>query len=237
MFFCLTAAGNIILDIGPQNQVCGCCEALVWAVEFTGRHVGTGPKPYSICCAKGKVLLPQLQPTPQELFHLLTGTHREEKIFRDNIRMYNNIFAFCSFGGRVDESINDGSGPYVFRVSDHIYHSMGSLLPPQGRTPKYAQFYMYDGQEAIDHRMKFPRQKNALNPQVVAILLQMLNRENALVGIYRQIRERWPASEQIPMRLRLLERRTTDGRFVNLPGVNDYEFAGLAIDHDLATNR
>nr|XP_017217380.1 PREDICTED: uncharacterized protein LOC108194955 [Daucus carota subsp. sativus] len=229
--------GNIILDIGPQNQVCGCCEALVWAVEFTGRHVGTGPKPYSICCAKGKVLLPQLQPTPQELFHLLTGTHREEKIFRDNIRMYNNIFAFCSFGGRVDESINDGSGPYVFRVSDHIYHSMGSLLPPQGRTPKYAQFYMYDGQEAIDHRMKFPRQKNALNPQVVAILLQMLNRENALVGIYRQIRERWPASEQIPVRLRLLERRTTDGRFVNLPGVNDYEFAGLAVDHDLATNR
>ncbi|WOG89434.1 hypothetical protein DCAR_0208672 [Daucus carota subsp. sativus] len=151
--------------------------------------------------------------------------------------MYNNIFALCSFGGNVDESINNGSGPYVFRVHNDTYHGMGSLLPPDGCTPKFAQFYMYDGQEAIDWRLRFPRSGDALDPDIVASLLHMLTRDNFLVGIFKQLRERYPLSQQIPVQLRLLERRTTDGRFVNLPSSNDYEFAGLAVDEDLSTKR
>ncbi|XP_074328068.1 uncharacterized protein LOC141665980 [Apium graveolens] len=168
----LAATNNTILDIGPQDQVCKFCGAFVWAVEFTGTHVGTGPKAYSICCAKGKVQLPLLKETPPELKQLLTSTIMREI--------------------NVNESINNGSGLYVFRVNDHVYHSIGSLVPPDGRTPKFAQFYMYDGQE--------------------------------------------PLSEQTPVRLRLLE-RSTDGRFVNLIGRNDYEFAGLAVDNNLVNRR
>lgn len=37
--------------------------------------------------------------------------------------------------------------------------------------------------------------------------------------------------------LRLLERRTSDGRMENLPSNNDYEFAGLAVDDDFANRR
>ncbi|KAK1351704.1 hypothetical protein POM88_053987 [Heracleum sosnowskyi] len=231
------ASNNTILDIGPQDQVCRFCDALVWAAESTGKHVGTGPKAYSICCGKGKVQLPLLRETPPELKQLLTGTSKRETKFQNNQRMYNTIFALCSFGGRVDESINNGSGPYVFRLNDHVYHSMGSLVPPDGRTPKFAQFYMYDGQEAIDYRVQFPRSGDPLDPEIVALLLQMLTRDNVLVGIYKQLRERYPISQQIPVTLRLLERRSTDGRFVNLIGRNDYEFAGLAVDHDLASHR
>lgn len=43
--------------------------------------------------------------------------------------------------------------------------------------------------------------------------------------------------DRIPVRLRLLERRTTDGRFENIPTQNDYEFAGLAVDNDFANSR
>ncbi|KAK1361035.1 hypothetical protein POM88_045509 [Heracleum sosnowskyi] len=205
--------------------------------ESTGKHMGTGPKAYSICCGKGKVQLPLLRETPPELKQLLTGTSKRETKFQNNQRMYNTIFALCSFGGRVDESINNGSGPYVFRLNDHVYHSMGSLVPPDGRTPKFAHFYMYDGHETIDYRVQFPRSGDPLDPKIVALLLQILTRDNVLVGIYKQLRERYPISQQIHVTLRLLERRSTDGRFVNLIGRNDYEFAGLAVDHDLASHR
>ncbi|KAL8155793.1 hypothetical protein AgCh_000996 [Apium graveolens] len=36
---------------------------------------------------------------------------------------------------------------------------------------------------------------------------------------------------------RLMERRTSDGRFVNFLGVNDYEFVGLAVNEDLTKRR
>ncbi|KAK1394862.1 hypothetical protein POM88_013918 [Heracleum sosnowskyi] len=51
------------------------------------------------------------------------------------IRTYNNIFAFVSFGGDVDTSADTGQGPFVFRVKGHTYHDIGSLAPP-GSTPK-----------------------------------------------------------------------------------------------------
>lgn len=34
-----------------------------------------------------------------------------------------------------------------------------------------------------------------------------------------------------------MERRTTDGRFVNIPTRNDYEFAGLVLDNDFVNHR
>ncbi|XP_074372473.1 uncharacterized protein LOC141713116 [Apium graveolens] len=185
----LAAANNTILDIGPQDQACRFCGALVWAAEFTGKHVGMSPKAYSIYCTKGKVQLPLLKETPPELKQLLTGTATREIKFQHNLRMYNIIFALCSFGGSVDESINNGSGPYVFRVNDHVYHSIGSLVPPDGRTPKFAQFYMYDGQEAVDYCLQFLHTGEPLDPDIVNLLLQMLTRENALLGIFKQIHE------------------------------------------------
>lgn len=151
--------------------------------------------------------------------------------------MYNTIFAFCSFGGKVDETINNGSGLYVFRVNNDVYHSISSLLPSNGYTSKFAQFYIYNGKEAINRRLNFPRIGDALDPDIVNLLLQMLTRDNILVYIFKQIRERYHVAQQIPVRLRLLERKSSDGRFVNLLGVNDYEFVDLAVDEDLANRR
>lgn len=209
----------------------------MWAAEYTGRHVGTGPKGYSICCQKGKVQLPLLRETPLELNELLISTGRRSKKFFNKSRVYNNLFAFCSFGGNVDDSVNRGKGPYVFRVSGQTYHNFGSLVPPDGCSPKFAQLYMYDGQEAIDHRVNFPGNRDEVDPAIVAMLQEMLNRENALVGIFKQARERFNNVEHVPLRLKLLERRKSDGRFENLPTRDDYEFAGLVVDNDFANER
>ncbi|KAK1398557.1 hypothetical protein POM88_008420 [Heracleum sosnowskyi] len=232
-----TGDSNSILDMGKQDQTCGFCEAQVWAAEFTGRYVGTGPKGYSICCGKGKVQLPFLRETPSELGELLTSGSRLSRMFFPKSRVYNNIFAFCSFGGKIDDSVNKGKGPYVFRVSGETYHNFGSLVAPDSCAPKFAQIYMYDGQQAIDHRVNFVGTKDVLDPTIIATLQEMLNRENFLVGVFKQAQQRFDGVDEIPVRLRLLERRTTDGRFENIPTHNDYEFAGLTVDNDFANYR
>lgn len=96
---------NLILDLGRQDQTCGCCVAKVWAAEFTGRHVGNAPEGYSICCGKGKVQLPLLRETPPELLAILTSNNRQSRIFFNKGRVYSNMFAFCSFGGTIDKRL------------------------------------------------------------------------------------------------------------------------------------
>ncbi|KAK1360464.1 hypothetical protein POM88_044938 [Heracleum sosnowskyi] len=147
------AANNVVLNLGIPNQECGFCQALVWSAEFTGRHVGGGPKGYSICCGKGKVQLPLLREPPPELLRLLTD---------------------------VDNSVNSGQGPFLFRIRGHTYHSIGSLSPPPGCTPKFAQIYMYDAQEALQYRLQFPGRENALAAATISSLSEMLERENTL---------------------------------------------------------
>lgn len=110
-------------------------------------------------------------------------------MFFNKSRVYNNIFAFCSFGRNVDHSVNNGKGPFVFRVSGRTYHSLGSLIPPDGLTPKFAQLYMYDGEEAVTHRVNFSSKMGHVDPSIIFTLQEMLDRDNALVGIFKQLRE------------------------------------------------
>ncbi|KAK1384411.1 hypothetical protein POM88_022148 [Heracleum sosnowskyi] len=235
--FAATVETHTVLDVGRQEETCGFCAAQVWVAEFTGCHVGLGPKGYSICCGKGKVQLPLLRETPPELNELLTSCGTSSRMFFNKSRIYNNIFAFCSFGGNVDHTANSGKGPYVFRVSGRTYHSLGSLVPPDGLTPKYAELYMYDSREALEHRVNFPGKEGEVDPNVISMLQEMLNRENVLVGVFKQLRNRFTYVDPEPVQLRLLEKQTTDGRFENMLTKNDYEFAGLAVDNDFANHR
>ncbi|KAK1394840.1 ATP-dependent DNA helicase PIF1 [Heracleum sosnowskyi] len=203
--------------------------AQVWGAEFTGRHVGPGPKGYSICYGKGKVQLPLLREPPLELGDLISSGGQRSRGYFNKSRVYNNIFAFCSFGGNVDHSVNNGKGPFVFRVSGRTYHSIGSLVPPDGLSPKFAQLYMYDAQEAVTHRINFPGKMGEVDPTIMVMLQEMLERDNALVGMFKQLRHRFTSAHPEIVGLRILERRTTDGRFENLPTANDYEFVGLVV--------
>ena len=55
---------------------------------------------------------------------------------------------------QVDESVNCGNGPYVFKIQGRLSHLAGSLLPQEGESPVYSQLYIYDPAEALDHRMR-----------------------------------------------------------------------------------
>jgi hypothetical protein len=62
------------------------------------------------------------------------------------------MFAFTSMGGQTNTKINNGKGPPQFILSGQNYHSIGSLLPEPGTTPKFAQLYIYDTQNEVQHR-------------------------------------------------------------------------------------
>ncbi|GKB18818.1 DNA helicase [Tanacetum coccineum] len=56
----------------------------------------------------------------------------------------NQMFAMTSFGEKVDNSVNMGRGPYIFKVSGQIYHLIRSLCPKEGDHPWFLQLYIHD---------------------------------------------------------------------------------------------
>ena len=75
------------VTIGEMTTICQYCKALKYSGEATG-----------LCCAGGKVKLPQLVPPPDPLRSLLSGVGNDSKHFLANIQKYNNCFQMTSFG-------------------------------------------------------------------------------------------------------------------------------------------
>ncbi|XP_035837306.1 uncharacterized protein LOC118485145 [Helianthus annuus] len=136
------------------------------------------------------------------------------------------MFAFTSTGGRISTDLNDGRGPYTFRLNGHNHHNIGSLLPmhPNGR-PRFAQLYVYDMENEIDNR--FYALRNCVSPTpdqvilrtLVNDLLLMLDANNALVQAFRMARERFNDNSMQRLTLRLLGMRNRREGQYSLPTV------------------
>ncbi|KAI9092213.1 hypothetical protein K1719_027713 [Acacia pycnantha] len=96
-------------------------------------------------------------------------------------------------GGRIDHSINSrGGGPYAFVLSGQNHHLIGSLLPPQGNPPVYAQLYIYDTENEISNRIStVSRHVGAenLDHNIVEMLKECLDKHNCVVKHYRKAAE------------------------------------------------
>ncbi|XP_061968321.1 uncharacterized protein LOC133691732 [Populus nigra] len=140
-----------------------------------------------------------------ELLDLAFG--EASKKFRTNIRAYNSMFAFTSIGANIDHSVNRQPGPYVFKINGHCHHLMGSLLPSDGETPKFAQLYIYDTTNEVANRLAlFPHRSSAstLYESIIKDLIDMLNSTNCLVGLFRHASQRLSMSDNPGSKLRLL---------------------------------
>lgn len=92
----------------PINRVCPDCSALLFTEELLKNK-------FSMCCAQGKAQLEPLPNPPQPLRALLADRNEESQHFRDNIRTYNNSFAFTSLGAQQDERYSGfNGGTYTF---------------------------------------------------------------------------------------------------------------------------
>ncbi|KAF7807310.1 uncharacterized protein G2W53_039471 [Senna tora] len=70
---------------------------------------------FSMCCMQAKVVLPPVK-RPKLLDDLFSMKDPMSANFMKEIRNYNNMFAFSSMGGKIDYTVNNGKGPYLFRL-------------------------------------------------------------------------------------------------------------------------
>jgi hypothetical protein len=119
-----------------MDTICGFCNVKMWIKEQLAKSSNNNPQ-FFMCCVNGKVLLPSLLTTPQEL-EVLTSKERSAVKFRDQIHMYNSVLAFTSLVAKVDESITRGTRPYSFCIQGELYHKIGSLCPAKGQHPQFA---------------------------------------------------------------------------------------------------
>ncbi|PRQ47027.1 hypothetical protein RchiOBHm_Chr2g0095281 [Rosa chinensis] len=146
-------------DLGDNVFTCNHCSACFWSEEANKQLSKKAHLIYTNCCKNGQVKLQQSNPAPSFLQKILDPQNvPESTLFRQNIRVYNSMFSFTSMGATIDRSINNGSGPYVFKISGQVHHLMGSILPPDGECPKYAQLYVYDTKNEVSNRI------NAIDP-------------------------------------------------------------------------
>jgi hypothetical protein len=103
----------------------------MWIKEQLTKLSNNNPQS-SLCCENGKVLLPSLLATPQELEILLTNKERSVVKFRDQIHMYNSVLALTSLGAKVYESVTRSTILYSFRIQGELYHKIKSLCYAKG---------------------------------------------------------------------------------------------------------
>ncbi|KAM3034710.1 hypothetical protein ACUV84_028545 [Puccinellia chinampoensis] len=213
-----------IWNFGGPTCICQHCHALMWHGERLQSSRSTMPS-FGICCKRGEVTLPPLKEPPQYLMSLLTrdGGKRSAN-YRKNIRSYNSMFAFTSMGGNLNKKINNGGGPYVFRLNGQNRHQIGTLLPEEGNKPRFHQLYIYDTKNEIRNRVEASRsgKRNAsLDETIVSGLLSMLDENNTLAQSFRMARDRFRDDDFSNFTLRLLGNRDQDGRQDNMPSASE----------------
>ncbi|GKD94931.1 hypothetical protein Tco_1374768 [Tanacetum coccineum] len=232
------------IDHGDPTFECPTYGALLWYTESIRGATNTSSDSYSLCCGRGKVRLTnEVREPPPLLKALITKTHPKSASFIDNIMRYNSMFSFTSMGGKQDNSVNVGRGPYCYRLHGENYHLAGSLLPQVGKPAKFAQLYIFDTDNEIENRIKAlsngessSSKNNDLDYQLTKDIRDMLDSINPLVKDFRMAGERIRASDDKKIKLRLIGTRTRDGRDYNLPTAS--EVAALIVgDFDSTTSK
>ncbi|KAI9111319.1 hypothetical protein K1719_017731 [Acacia pycnantha] len=176
-------------DASLECQFCG---SQMWFAERLKGLKKILVAQFGICCCKGKIIVPLLKRPPEELEQLFFNKDSSHaKKFLRNIRLY-NMFSFTSMGGRIDHSINSkGGGPYSFVLSGQNHHLIGSLLPPQGNPPVYAQLYIYDTENEVSNRISTVSHVGGehLDQSIVEMLKEFLDKHNCVVKHYRNVAE------------------------------------------------
>ncbi|KAJ7044443.1 hypothetical protein C8F04DRAFT_942300, partial [Mycena alexandri] len=214
-----------------MDLVCSKCHAKHWKAEQLSRSTVNRPV-FGSCCLDGKVVLPAIRPPPRDLLQLFDGTSNHSTHFKKNIRAYNAAFALASLGVTVDRRVQDGHGPYVFKIQGALYHHVGQLLPEQGKHPVYAQLYFYSSEEANAARLRRQNQGGnnnmaGLNAEVMGILDHTLREHHAYVKIYKtayeRLRDQQDAHPEVPSEAFTVIRCApgVDARRYNKPTANE----------------
>ena len=187
------------IDVGSvkSQKTCRYCDAYLWPSETNHACCGAGKlfdKSNPENEDKGMKLVPDL---PEEMVSLL-----DNPSYTDNIRAYNNAMAMASLGSNTPEQgVN-------FRVQGKLHHSIGSIgPPPEGEVPKFAALYFYDADHEVENRMSHQTKK--LNPDILAILQEVLKRVNPYINSFQQALEIYEKDDNVKLVLLADKKKAT----------------------------
>ncbi|XP_074300820.1 uncharacterized protein LOC141632144 [Silene latifolia] len=138
-------------------------------------------------------------------------------------------------GGKIDHAINQGRGPYTFRMGGQNVHRIGTLVPPAESSPKFCQLYLYDTEEEVHNRKTAisPNDPARFNDDVIRLLKNMIDQYNPLAKMFRMVRDKLSIDKDNEVSIRLISRREKNRRTYNHPTVS--EIAAL-IEGDIGPN-
>ena len=185
----------------------------------------------------GKVDLPIHIQYPPQLRNLFEGDDANSLNFKTHIRLYNNLFAFASFQAQLRPPPGQLYVP-IFRISGQVYHRTGPLHPPPNRAPTYNQLYIYDGAEAVQHRVAGNIFRQApLSEGIVDIIQRTLDRLNPYAHLYKHAYEQEQQAVQQANengleqpRVRIVFHEGVNRRRENRPQIN--EVAAIFVGQD-----
>ncbi|XP_024636211.2 uncharacterized protein [Medicago truncatula] len=223
-------------SVGEPRFICPWCGAIMWYEERVSKRTDTSNPEFSLCCMQGRIEIAPFKRLPRGLYDLYHNNDKKSKIFLENIRSFNSMFAFTSMGANINSTNNNGNAPPVFVLNGENYHQIGSLLPKHGDQPRFAQLYIYDTDNELSNRMLSVRMeddKKSIKKTIVKELRHILDNSNSFVKSYRMVRDTLLEDNAPQIKLRILGKRGYDGRRYNLPTAS--EVAALVVgDYDAA---
>ncbi|GMF45689.1 unnamed protein product [Phytophthora fragariaefolia] len=216
----------------PPITMCPLCQAWKWPAESD-----------FICCPKGRVQLPPLQPAPPRLLQLYG-----DKEFRHHVRTYNQAFAFTSIGAsssdntfrdvNQDQRVAGQHGVYTYRIQGAMWHYMGSMLPYVDRRtgervpPKFAQIYIVDPdmQERANRRQGiFADLDIAALQDIENMMVECNPFAQQFLSFGQKLREGLAMGMQVKDIRYVLHSKPSEPRTYNLPTVSE---VGVAMIED-----
>lgn len=164
--------------IGNLDHECKFCNAKHFKGEMSQ------DKKYSHCCHKNKVHIDHNTTYPDELKNLLFEKNLISINYRKNIRNYNNLFAFASFGSK---SIHFNTvGQQVFKICGQVYHNSYALHPNDNDNPKYGQLYIIDNEIANKHRQN-QYNNDKMDIELIEYLEKYISANNPYAEAYKMM--------------------------------------------------
>jgi len=177
----------------------------MWLIEKINKLVRLSE--FSICCAKGKVILSFFQELLPSLNILHIKTDPCLCAFRQNIRIYNSALSFISIGAKIDQQVASTSSIYTFRIHREMYHKIDTLLSDSEIQFQFIQIYIYDTDHEIQNRSNI---MPGLDPVIFAELQQMLHNINPYVNKFCQVRNLLKHNFLLDSKLVITNNRTKD---------------------------
>nr|KAJ0221353.1 hypothetical protein LSAT_V11C200065880 [Lactuca sativa] len=138
----------VYYDCGNCSCICEFCGVIFWYNERVLYLSRADNQRYTKCCKSDTIVLPPPLSPPVVLSQLFEDGH-----FLHNIRAYNSMFSMTSFGAKVDDEINNGRGPYVFKISGQIFHRIGSFCSDDSSQPRFYSLFSVDVINSLSHML------------------------------------------------------------------------------------